>query len=97
MNGLTPTEASNWNAIYTVLAGFVMLGVGSAFSKVGPTVFSVIVCIAFSLCMVFLIIFGITPTTVILILTVICGTLAYPLSASIPSIKTSPINKKAKE
>ena len=60
MNGLTPTEASNWNAIYTVLAGFVMLGVGSAFSKVGPTVFSVIVCIAFSLCMVFLIIFGIS-------------------------------------
>lgn len=31
-------------------------------------------------------IFGITPTTVILILTVICGALAYPLSASIPSI-----------
>jgi hypothetical protein len=86
MNGLTPTEASNWNAIYTVLAGFVMLGVGGVFSKVGPTVFSVIVCIAFSLCMVFLIIFGVTPTTVILILTVICGALAYPLSASIPSI-----------
>lgn len=86
MNGLSATDASNWNAIYTVLAGFVMLGVGGVFNKVGPTVFSIVVSIAFSLCMVFLIIFGMTPTTVILILTVICGALAYPLSASIPSI-----------
>lgn len=86
MNGLTATQASNWNAIYTVLAGLVMLVVGNVFAKIGPTVFSVFICIAFSACMIFLVLFGVTPTTVILILTVICGALAYPLSASVPSI-----------
>lgn len=86
MNGLTSTQAANWSAIYTVLAGIVMLGVGTIFAKVGPTIFSILVCAAFSLCMVALIVFGYTPTTVLLILIVVFGALAYPLNASIPSI-----------
>ena len=36
--------------------------------------------------MVLLIVYGSTPTTVIMILTVVFGALAYPLSASIPSV-----------
>ena len=63
-----------------------MLGVGAAFNKHGPAVFSACTCIAFSICMVLLIVYGSTPTTTIMILTVVFGALAYPLSASIPSI-----------
>lgn len=86
MNGQTATQAANWNAIYTVIAGVVMLGVGAAFSKMGPTLFSICTCIAFSICMVLLVIYGSTPTITIMILTVVFGALSYPLSASIPSI-----------
>ena len=86
MNGQTATQAANWNAIYTVIAGLVMLGVGAAFKKLGPTVFSIATSVAFSVCMVLLVVYGSTPTTTIMILTVVFGALAYPLSASIPSI-----------
>lgn len=53
-----------------------MLGVGAAFNKHGPAVFSACTCIAFSICMVLLIVYGSTPTTTIMILTVVFGTLA---------------------
>lgn len=86
MCGQTATQAANWNAIYTVIAGVVMLGVGYVFNKIGSSLFSVFTCISFSICMVLLIVYGSTPTTVIMILTVVFGALAYPLSASIPSV-----------
>lgn len=86
MNGQTATQAANWNAVYTIIAGVVMLGVGAAFQKMGPTLFSICTCAAFSICMVLLIVYGSTPTVTVMILTVVFGALAYPLSASIPSV-----------
>lgn len=86
MNGLTSTAAANWNAIYLVLSGVVLLLVGKVFAKIGPKGFSVLVCIAFALCMAAMVAWGGNPGTMMLVLTVVFAALAYPLNASIPGL-----------
>ncbi len=86
MNGFTSTQASNWDALYLVLAGVVLLIVGKVTAKLSPSVFAVIVCAAFVACAACMVALGTTPTTMLMILIVLLGALAYPLCASIPGL-----------
>lgn len=86
MNGFSSTQASNWDALYLILSGFVLLAVGKITSKVSPSAFAIAVCAAFIACAVCLVNLGANPTTMLMILIVLFGALAYPLSASIPGL-----------
>jgi len=86
MNGFSSTAASNWDALYLVLAGLVLLGVGKVTSKVSPSVFAVLVCAAFIVCLWLMYMLGSNPSTMLMVLIVLFGALAYPLNASIPGL-----------
>ena len=42
MNGFSATAASNWDALYLLLSGLVLLFVGKVTAKVSPSVFAAI-------------------------------------------------------
>lgn len=86
MNGFSATAASNWDALYLLLSGLVLLFVGKVTAKVSPSVFAILVCAAFVACMACMYFLGSTPTTMMMILIVLFGALAYPLNASIPGL-----------
>ncbi len=85
-NGMDATTAANWNAVYLVLSGLVLLGVGKVFAKTGPAVFTIIVCIAFAAAMACMIALNGQPVTMIMVGCVLFAALAYPLNASIPGL-----------
>ncbi|HWQ77834.1 MAG TPA: MFS transporter [Anaerovoracaceae bacterium] len=86
MNGLTSTQASNWDALYLIASGLVLLVVGKVTAKISPSVFAIVVCIAFALCMASMVLWGGNPVTMLLVLSVLFGAMAYPLNASIPGL-----------
>ncbi|MDR1193242.1 MAG: MFS transporter, partial [Peptococcaceae bacterium] len=86
LNGLSDTTASNWDALYLVLSGLVLLAVGKVTAKLSPSAFAAIVCASFALCVVFMVMWGSNPTVMLLTLTVLFGALSYPLAASIPGL-----------
>lgn len=85
-NGLDATAAANWNAIYLVISGAVLLAVGKVFAKTGPKAFTVIVCAAFVAAMACMVALNGHPATLILVGCVVFAALAYPLNASIPGL-----------
>lgn len=85
-NGLDATAAANWNAIYLVISGTVLLAVGKVFAKTGPKAFTVIVCAAFVAAMACMVALNGHPATLILVGCVVFAALAYPLNASIPGL-----------
>ena len=85
-NGLNATAAANWNAIYLVISGAVLLAVGKVFAKTGPKAFTVIVCAAFVAAMACMVALNGHPATLILVGCVVFAALAYPLNASIPGL-----------
>lgn len=85
-NGLSSTAAANWNAIYLVLSGAVLLVVGKVFAKTGPAIFTVIVCVAFAAAMACMVALDGEPVTMVLVGCVVFAALAYPLNASIPGL-----------
>lgn len=85
MNGMSATDAANWNAIYLLLAGVLLLVAGKISSKLGTNGFVAYVCIAFILTFVCMIIWPMTGATYLMVLTVIFAAAAYPVCASIPS------------
>ena len=85
-NGMDATTSANWNAVYLVLSGLVLLGVGKVFAKTGPAVFTIIVCIAFAAAMACMIALNGQPVTMIMVGCVLFAALAYPLNASIPGL-----------
>ena len=85
-NGLDATAAANWNAIYLVISGAVLLAVGKVFAKTGPKAFTVIVCAAFVAAMARMVALNGHPATLILVGCVVFAALAYPLNASIPGL-----------
>lgn len=85
-NGLDATAAANWNAIYLVISGAVLLAVGKVFAKTGPKAFTVIVCAAFVAATACMVALNGHPATLILVGCVVFAALAYPLNASIPGL-----------
>lgn len=86
MNGFSSTQASNWDALYLILSGFVLLAVGKITAKVSPSVFAVAVCAAFVACTFCMVSLKASPTVMLMTLIVCFGALSYPLSASIPGL-----------
>ena len=85
-NGWSATAASNWDALYLLLSGFVLLFVGKILSKVKVSVFVVCVCVAYAVAAVVSSMMNGSPVAMLMILIVLFGALAYPLSASIPGL-----------
>ena len=85
-NGQSATAAANWNAVYLVVSGAVLLIVGKVFAKVGPSVFTIIVCVAFAAAMACMVGLQGHPTAMLLVGSVVFAALAYPLNASIPGL-----------
>ena len=85
-NGWSATAASNWDALYLVLAGFVLLFIGKILAKVKVSVFVIGVCIAYVIAAILSSIMPGSPAVMLMILVVLFGALAYPLSASIPGL-----------
>lgn len=84
--GWSSTAASNWDAIYLLLAGLVLLGVGKITARVKPGVFVAIVCAAYAVCAVLMAKLGTEPVMGLMIMIVLFGAVSYPLSASIPGL-----------
>lgn len=85
MNGMSATGAANWNAIYLLLAGALLLLAGTISSKLGTNGFVIYVCIAFILTFICMILWPISGAAYLMVLTVIFAAAAYPVCASIPS------------
>ena len=85
-NGWSATAASNWDALYLLLSGFVLLFVGKILSKVKVSVFVVGVCVAYAVAAIVSSMMSGSPVAMLMILIVLFGALAYPLSASIPGL-----------
>lgn len=84
--GMSSTGAANWQAIFLIIGGLVLLVAGSVFGKIGSKAFSVIICVAFALCMVCLVLWGKAPSTTLMVLTVLFGAISYPLATSVPGL-----------
>lgn len=86
MNGLSSTDAANWNAAQLIIAALFLLVAGSLFVKIGPSAFTSILCVAFVACMVIMIKLSSGATTIMMLLIVLLLGLSYPLNASVPSM-----------
>lgn len=84
--GMSSSTAANWTAIYLVLSGFVLMLVGSIFKRFGPSFFTIVVCVAFVLCCVCMLVWAGSPTVMMMVLTVLFGAISYPIMASIPNL-----------
>lgn len=85
MNGMTATVAANWNAVYLLLAGVLLMAAGTISSKLGTSGFIIYVCVAFILTFVCMVLWPINGAVYLMVLTVVFAAAAYPLCASIPS------------
>ena len=85
-NGWSATAASNWDALYLLLSGFVLLFVGKILAKVKIKVFVIGVCVAYAIAAIVSSMMSGSPVAMLMILIVLFGALAYPLSASIPGL-----------
>lgn len=85
-NGITATSAANWNALYLVISGIVMLFVGNVFARTGPSFFSIIIVTAFILANILMSVFAADSAAIMLFFIVLIGAIAYPLNASLPSL-----------
>ena len=86
MNGMSATGAANWNAIYLLLAGGLLLVAGTISEKLGTKGFVFYVCVAYVLTFICMVVWPATGGAVyMMVLTVIFGAAAYPVNASIPS------------
>lgn len=85
MNGMTATGAANWNAIYLLLAGVLLMAAGTISAKLGTRGFIVYVSVGFVLTFACMVIWASRGNTYLMVLTVIFAAIAYPLCASIPS------------
>lgn len=85
MNGMTATGAANWNAIYLLLAGVLLMAAGAISNKLGTSGFIIYVCIAFVLTFICMVVWAASGAVYLMVLTVIFAAAAYPVCASIPS------------
>ncbi len=85
MNGMDASGAATWNAVYLLLAGVLLLAAGMISNKLGTAGFVVYVCVAFILAFMCMIIWPLSHSVIMMILTVIFAAAAYPVCASIPS------------
>nr|WP_264296078.1 MFS transporter [Lactonifactor longoviformis] len=85
MNGMTATGAANWNAIYLLLAGLLLMAAGTISNKLGTSGFIIYVCAAFILTFICMVLWPVSGATYLMVLTVIFAAAAYPVCASIPS------------
>ncbi|MCR4607471.1 MAG: MFS transporter, partial [Oscillospiraceae bacterium] len=86
VSGLTSTGAANYTAAQLIIAALFLLVAGSVFAKLGPSGFTALMCAAFVVCMILMIIVGTSMSAVLMILIVIMLGLSYPLNASVPSM-----------
>ncbi|MCD8240916.1 MAG: MFS transporter [Lachnospiraceae bacterium] len=84
--GLSSTTAANWNAAQLIIAALFLLVAGSIFAKVGASVFTTILCVAFVACMALMCMIGSGTSAVLMVLIVLLAGLSYPLNASVPSM-----------
>lgn len=85
MNGMTPTNAANWNAAYLLIAGVLLMAAGTISSKLGISGFVIYVCSAFILTFICMNVWASSRAASIMMLTVLFSAAAYPVCASIPS------------
>ena len=85
MNGMTATNAANWNAVYLLLAGLLLLVAGSISSKLGTGGLSSMSVWHLSSPSSARVLCPISGATYLMVLTVIFAAAAYPVCASIPS------------
>lgn len=86
MCGLSSTAAANWNASQLIIAALFLLVAGTVFVKIGPSLFTALMCIAFAVCMGANIMIGSSVSTVMMAAIVLFAGLSYPLNASVPSM-----------
>lgn len=87
MNGMSATGAANWNAIYLLLAGGLLLVAGTISEKLGTKGFVFYVCVAYVLTFICMVVWPATGGAVyMMVLTVIFGAAAYPGKCQYPVI-----------
>jgi MFS family permease len=85
MNGMSASAAATWNSAYLLLAGLLLLVAGNISGKLGMKGFVVYVCAAYILTFICMILWPISGSAVLMVLTIIFAAAAYPVNASIPS------------
>ncbi len=86
VSGLTSTGAANYTAAQLIIAALFLLVAGNVFAKLGASKFTALMCVAFAVCMIFMVMVGTNMSVVLMILIVILLGLSYPLNASVPSM-----------
>ena len=86
VSGLTSTGAANYTAAQLIIAALFLLVAGTVFAKLGPSGFTALMCAAFVVCMILMIVVGSKMSAILMILIVIMLGLSYPLNASVPSM-----------
>ena len=85
MNGMSATNAANWNAAYLLIAGILLMAAGTISTKLRMSGFVIYVCSAFVLTFICLNLWATNDSNLLMILTVLLAAAAYPVCASIPS------------
>ena len=85
MNGMSATNAANWNAAYLLIAGILLMAAGTISTKLRMSGFVIYVCSAFVLTFICLNLWAANDSNLLMILTVLLAAAAYPVCASIPS------------
>ncbi|WP_438789740.1 hypothetical protein [Enterococcus sp. DIV0756] len=85
MNGMSATNAANWNAVYLLFAGILLMAAGTISTKLRMSGFVIYVCSAFVLTFICLNLWAANDSNLLMILTVLLAAAAYPVCASIPS------------
>lgn len=85
MNGMSATNAANWNAAYLLIAGVLLMAAGTISAKLRMSGFVIYVCTAFILTFVCMNLWAASGATYLMVLTVLLAAAAYPVCASIPS------------
>nr|WP_253295832.1 MFS transporter [Enterococcus raffinosus] len=85
MNGMSATNAANWNAAYLLIADILLMAAGTISAKLRMSGFVIYVCTAFILTFVCMNLWAASGATYLMILTVLLAAAAYPVCASIPS------------
>lgn len=86
VSGLSSTVAANYTAAQLIVAALFLLVAGSVFAKLKAGGFTTLMCVAFAVCMVFMIMIGTKMSVFLMILIVLLLGLSYPLNASVPSM-----------
>lgn len=86
LHGASSTQTASWNAVYLLLSGTSLLCAGSALNRLGAVRFTILVCAAFSLTCISLLLWSKSPSSLLIASTLLFSAVSYPIYSAMPSL-----------